>query len=207
MWIISSAIWLDHMTCNASGPVPPLRLSLCRDLGQILHSQLLTAEHRAPAYSLALYCIVSNAVVALQQILSWFILFPYVPPRLNSKHHLPFHHGRLTLPAWLSGSDPLPIDFVLDKRLWISWFPQLRFCGCCRNLEITIIGFAKKVMPSLPLAPRRLHRQHLRLRSVSITLTKSLARRLEVQRASKFRWAADTTINYSSLQTWLKIQV
>ena len=43
------------------------------------------------------------------------------------------------LPAWLSGSDSLPIDFVLDRRLWISWLPRLRFCGRCRNLEITIM--------------------------------------------------------------------
>src|SRR6218665_3815753 len=28
--------------------------------------------------------------------------------------------------------------FCFGKRLWISWFPQLRFCGRCRNLEITI---------------------------------------------------------------------
>ena len=26
---------------------------------------------------------------------------------------------------------PLSIDFVRDKRLWISWFPRLRFCGRC----------------------------------------------------------------------------
>ena len=32
----------------------------------------------------------------------------------------------------------LPIDFVLDKRLWKSWwFPWPRFCGRCRNLEFT----------------------------------------------------------------------
>jgi len=30
------------------------------------------------------------------------------------------------------------IDFVLVKRLWVSWFPRLRFCGRCRNLEVTI---------------------------------------------------------------------
>ena len=42
------------------------------------------------------------------------------------------------LPAWLSGSDPLPIDFVLDKRLWTSWFPQFRCCGRCRYLEFMI---------------------------------------------------------------------
>ena len=33
------------------------------------------------------------------------------------------------------GSDPLPFDFVLDKRLWISWFLRLLFCGRFRNLE------------------------------------------------------------------------
>jgi len=38
----------------------------------------------------------------------------------------------------LSGSDPLPINFVLDKHPWMSWFPRLRFCGRCRNIEFTI---------------------------------------------------------------------
>ena len=42
------------------------------------------------------------------------------------------------LPAWLSGSWPLPIDVILVKRLWISWFLRLRFCGRSRNLEFTI---------------------------------------------------------------------
>ena len=37
----------------------------------------------------------------------------------------------------MSGSDPMTIDFVLDKRLWISWYRRLRFCGRCRNLEFT----------------------------------------------------------------------
>ena len=50
------------------------------------------------------------------------------------------HHSRLTvcLPAWLSGSWPLPIDCVLVKRLWISWYLRLRLCGRSRNLEFTI---------------------------------------------------------------------
>ena len=50
------------------------------------------------------------------------------------------HHNRLTvcLPSWLSGSWPLHIDFVLVKRLWISWFLRLRFCGRFRNQEFTI---------------------------------------------------------------------
>src|SRR6218665_1506950 len=43
-----------------------------------------------------------------------------------------------TLNVCLSGSDPLPIDFVLDKRLRISWFPRLLFRGRCRYLEFTI---------------------------------------------------------------------
>jgi len=38
----------------------------------------------------------------------------------------------------LSGSDPLPIDFVLDKRLWISWFPRFRYCGRRRNFKFRI---------------------------------------------------------------------
>ena len=39
------------------------------------------------------------------------------------------HHSRLTFCLPDSGSDPLPIDFILDKRRRISWFPRLRFCG------------------------------------------------------------------------------
>ena len=45
------------------------------------------------------------------------------------------------LPVCLPDSldfDPLPIDFVLIERLWISWFPRLRFCGRCRSFEFTI---------------------------------------------------------------------
>jgi len=40
---------------------------------------------------------------------------PYLPPRLNSKHYPPQPSD--CLPAWFSRSDPLSIDFVLDKRL------------------------------------------------------------------------------------------
>jgi len=45
------------------------------------------------------------------------------------------------LPVCLPDSldfDPLPIDFVFIERLWISWFPRLRFCGRCRSYEFTI---------------------------------------------------------------------
>ena len=61
---------------------------------------------------------------------------------------LPHSPSQLQIPStiavWLSsclpdsGSDPLPIDFILDWRLWISWFPRLRFCERCRNLEFTL---------------------------------------------------------------------
>ena len=43
-----------------------------------------------------------------------------------------------SLPIVVSLSDPLPVDFVLDKRLIIRWFPRLRFCGRCRNLEFMV---------------------------------------------------------------------
>ena len=43
------------------------------------------------------------------------------------------------LSVWLSASDCLSIDFLLDKRLWISWFLRLHLFGRCRNLEITIM--------------------------------------------------------------------
>ena len=42
------------------------------------------------------------------------------------------------MPAWLSEFWPLPMDFFLVKRLWISWFPRLRCCGRYRNLEFAI---------------------------------------------------------------------
>jgi len=61
---------------------------------------------------------------------------------------LPHSPSQLQIPStiavWLpsclpdSGSDPLPIDFILDWRLRISWFPRLRFCERCRNLEFTL---------------------------------------------------------------------
>jgi len=59
------------------------------------------------------------------------ILIP-IPSCRNSKHHPPRPSDSLDL-------DPLPIDYVLVKRLGISWFPQLHFCGRCRNLELTIM--------------------------------------------------------------------
>ena len=71
------------------------------------------------------------------------LLFNKLYPESSSSLYLPvstpntIHHSRLTVCLPDSGSDPLPIDFILDKRLWISWFPRLRFCGRCRNLEIT----------------------------------------------------------------------
>ena len=49
------------------------------------------------------------------------------------------HHSCLTVCLPHSqGLEPLLINFVLIKRLWISWFPRFRFCGRCRNLEFTI---------------------------------------------------------------------
>jgi len=70
-----------------------------------------------------------------KQILSIFTLFSYLPPvsTLNI-----IHHSRLTVCLTVSGSDPLPIDFISDNRLWLSWFLRLRFSGRCRNLEFTI---------------------------------------------------------------------
>jgi len=38
----------------------------------------------------------------------------------------------------LSALNDLPIDFVLLKRLWISWFLRLRLCGRSRNQEFMI---------------------------------------------------------------------
>ena len=44
-----------------------------------------------------------------------------------------------TIAIWLSGSLSTAYRFVLVKLVWISWFPQLRFCRHCRNLEFTIM--------------------------------------------------------------------
>ena len=70
-----------------------------------------------------------------QHLVIRFILFslPPSPSQLQTSSTL-----AVSLSAWLSGSDPLPIDFVLDKRLWINWFPRLCFCGHCINLDFTI---------------------------------------------------------------------
>jgi len=32
---------------------------------------------------------------------------------------------------------------IFYKRLWISWFPRLRFCGCCWNLKFMIMTVFK----------------------------------------------------------------
>ena len=62
------------------------------------------------------------------------LLLPAEP--VSTSNTIRHSHLNVCLPD--SGSDPLPINFVLDKRLWIRWFPQPRFCGRCRNLEFTI---------------------------------------------------------------------
>src|SRR6218665_4170164 len=45
------------------------------------------------------------------------------------------YHSRLTVCLPDSGFDPLPIDFVWNKRLWIIWFPRL--------CDITFVGAAE----------------------------------------------------------------
>ena len=52
----------------------------------------------------------------LQQILSWFILFSLPVPTPS------------TLAVWLTHC----LSIFFYKRLWISWFLRLRFCGCSR---------------------------------------------------------------------------
>src|SRR6218665_1517935 len=66
------------------------------------------------------------------------LINPFLPTFLPISTPNTIHHSHLTICLPDSGSHPLPIDFVLDKRLCLSWFLQLRFCGCCRNLEFTI---------------------------------------------------------------------
>ena len=61
---------------------------------------------------------------------------PYLPP-VSTQNTIQNTVWLSTCPTpWIF--DPLPIDFLLDKRMWISWFPWLRLCGHCRNLEFTI---------------------------------------------------------------------
>src|SRR6218665_1761573 len=64
---------------------------------------------------------------------------PLLPTSFSIPAPKTIHRSLLTvsLPDSLD-LDPLSIDFVLDKRPRISWFPRLRFCGRCRNLEFTI---------------------------------------------------------------------
>ena len=41
-------------------------------------------------------------------------------------------------------------DIWLSASLWISWFPQLRFCGCCWNVEFKLqLRFAIRIMQNL----------------------------------------------------------
>ena len=75
------------------------------------------------------------------------------------------HHGSRTVCLPDSGSDPLPSDFVLDKRLWISWFPRFRFFGRCRNLEFTIIITTTIISHQKECASSRTQRQCLKRRS------------------------------------------
>ena len=63
-------------------------------------------------------------------MLSLFILFS-LPPTA-SRLQTPS-----TIAAWLSlWIWPVAYRFSY-KRLWISWFTRLRFCGHCRNLKFT----------------------------------------------------------------------
>jgi len=89
-----------------------------------------------PHLLLSLQCLHSSFIPNLKHCYSTNPIHPLIPTSIpdstqNTNHHRPMH-------AWLCGCDPLPIDFILDKCLWISWFPRLRFCGRFRNLAFTI---------------------------------------------------------------------
>jgi len=62
---------------------------------------------------------------------------PYLPTPVSTPNTIHHSHLMVGLPNSLD-LDPLPINFVLVRRLWICWFPWLRFCGCCRNPEFRI---------------------------------------------------------------------
>jgi len=78
--------------------------------------------------------------------LLWIIpisdLFSSPLPFVVSLHLSLAPSSRLSPPYAISTSWPHASDSVLVKRLWISWFPQLHFCGRCRNLKFTIRQFA-----------------------------------------------------------------
>ena len=66
------------------------------------------------------------------------LIHPLLPPSLPVSIPNTIHLGRLyvCLPNSL---DLWPLTYrLLDKRLWISWFPRLRSCERGRNLEFTI---------------------------------------------------------------------
>ena len=75
---------------------------------------------------------------ALQQTLSWFVLFslPPSPSQLQTPS---------TIAVWLLARMTLRIFrtrclsiLFRTSACEISWFPRLRFCGRCRNLKFTI---------------------------------------------------------------------
>ena len=68
-------------------------------------------------------------------LVSHILIHPLPLPPSPSQLQTPF-----TIAVCLSDSGfwPLPIDFVLVKRLWISSFPRLRFCGRSRNNSLRL---------------------------------------------------------------------
>jgi len=103
------------------------------------------------------FCYLSTApslqTLLFNKNLSWFVLSA-MPPPVSTPNTI--HQSRLIV--WLSGFYPLPIHFVLDKLLWISWFPRLCFCGRCRNLEIAIkISYLAYLSPTLCCIVTALH--------------------------------------------------
>ena len=72
-----------------------------------------------------------------QRILTYFHSYRRARERISWHNVCPPKARSAAFTLVTNLSWPLPNDFVLVKRLWISWFPQLRFCGRSRNLEFT----------------------------------------------------------------------
>jgi len=102
--------------------------SIARNIWPILRThQNLTPCYLSTALSLA------NWKRCLQQIPSWPPIASFKISISNTNHH---SRPTVCLPDSLA-LDPLPVDFVLVKCLWISWFTRFRLCERCRNLEFT----------------------------------------------------------------------
>jgi len=142
-WICRLPNLLTQISGNvaaSNGPLKICSLAACVDIAMVtILQQWCRLHYTHPTNSTKphlLLSIHSSFPQKLKTLLfnkSYFdqSSYPYLPPCLNSKHH--------SLPD--SGSEPLPIDFVLDKRLWISWLLPALFPIFSSSFPIVFWGF------------------------------------------------------------------